>query len=101
MVVPSAVVVILPIITLLSGITHSFQVNLPHRALRSHLGQILPQPRLPTPLYGNIYDEWRSDMTVDTLPLDAEFVQMCLDEMIYSDYGEQMFGVHDRTGTCR
>ena len=40
-------------------------------------------------------------MTVDTLPLDEEFVQMCLDEMIYSDYGEQMFGVHDRTGTCR
>ena len=52
-------------------------------------------------LYGNIYDEWRSDLTiVDSLPLEEEYIQMCLDEIIYSDYGEQMFGIHDRAGTC-
>ena len=52
-------------------------------------------------LYGNIYDEWRSDLTiVDSLPLEEEYIQMCLDEIIYSNYGEQMFGIHDRAGTC-
>lgn len=55
--------------------------------------------RRHSPLYGNTYDEWRSDMTVDTLPLEEEFVQLCLDEMIDSDYGQQVFGIHDRTGT--
>lgn len=49
-------------------------------------------------LYGNTYDEWKSDMAVDTMPLEEEFVNMCLEELIYSDYGEQMFGVHDRAG---
>jgi hypothetical protein len=27
-------------------------------------------------------------------------VQMCLDELIYSNYGKTMFGVHDVPGTC-
>lgn len=54
---------------------------------------------IPSPLFGNIYDQWRSDMTVDTMPLEEEFVQICLEEMIYSDYGQEMFGIHDRAGT--
>jgi hypothetical protein len=53
-----------------------------------------------TNLYYNIYDEWRSDtVIVDTLPLDEETVQMCLDELIYSDFGHTMFGIHDAPGT--
>lgn len=59
-----------------------------------HLDRIL----IPSPLFGNIYDQWRSDMTVDTMPLEEEFVQICLEEMIYSDYGQEMFGIHDRAG---
>jgi hypothetical protein len=48
----------------------------------------------------NIYDEWRSDtVRIDTLPLDEETVQMCLNEFIYSDFGSTMFGIHDAPGT--
>lgn len=43
----------------------------------------------------NTYDDWRSDGIVDVIPLDEESVQMCLDELIDSDYGKQMFGIHD------
>ena len=46
----------------------------------------------------NTYDDWRSDVPVDTMPLEEEFVQMVLDEMIDSEEGEQMFGVRDRAG---
>jgi hypothetical protein len=47
----------------------------------------------------NIYDDWRSDgIIVDTLPLDEETVQMCLDELVYSNYGKTMFGIHDAPG---
>mmetsp|Transcript_9180 Transcript_9180/g.10647 ORF Transcript_9180/g.10647 Transcript_9180/m.10647 type:complete len:248 (-) Transcript_9180:39-782(-) len=53
-----------------------------------------------TKLKGNIYDEWKSDMAiVDTLPLDEEFVLECIDEIVYSDFGSQMFGVHDQTAS--
>jgi hypothetical protein len=53
-----------------------------------------------TKLCYNIYDEWRSDsVIIDTLPLDEENVQMCLDELIYSDFGQTMFGIHDAPGT--
>jgi hypothetical protein len=44
----------------------------------------------------NIYDDWRSDAVVDTMYLDEENVQMCLEEFIDSDYGQQMFGCHER-----
>lgn len=44
----------------------------------------------------NIYDDWRSDAIVDKLPLDEENVQLCLDELVNSDNGTQMFGIHDR-----
>eukprot|EP00980_Cylindrotheca_fusiformis_P008610 scaffold1830_cov117-Cylindrotheca_fusiformis.AAC.9 len=47
----------------------------------------------------NIYDDWRSDAVVDTMFLDEENVQMCLDEFIDSDYGKQMFGCHERPAT--
>eukprot|EP00568_Trieres_chinensis_P002729 CAMPEP_0183308898 /NCGR_PEP_ID=MMETSP0160_2-20130417/22896_1 /TAXON_ID=2839 ORGANISM="Odontella Sinensis, Strain Grunow 1884" /NCGR_SAMPLE_ID=MMETSP0160_2 /ASSEMBLY_ACC=CAM_ASM_000250 /LENGTH=216 /DNA_ID=CAMNT_0025472815 /DNA_START=58 /DNA_END=708 /DNA_ORIENTATION=+ len=43
----------------------------------------------------NIYDDWRSDAVVDTIPLDEENVVSCLDEFVQSDYGKQMFGCHD------
>ena len=43
----------------------------------------------------NIYDDWRSDAVVDTMPLDEENVRMCLEEFVESDYGKQMFGCHD------
>lgn len=47
----------------------------------------------------NIYDDWRSDgILVETLPLDEETVQMCLDELVYSNYGKTMFGIHDAPG---
>lgn len=49
-------------------------------------------------LFANAYDEWRSDLPVDTLPLEVEFVDMVLDEIVNSDEGLQMFGVHDRAG---
>ena len=46
----------------------------------------------------NVYDDWRADGIVDQLPLDEEAVQMCLDELVYSDYGMTMFGVQDVPG---
>ena len=51
-----------------------------------------------TSVLKNTYDDWRSDGIVDKMPLDEEMVQMCLDELVYSDYGAQMFGVHDAPG---
>jgi len=44
----------------------------------------------------NIYDNWRSDAIVDNMCLDHENVQQCLEEFMYSSYGHQMFGIHDR-----
>ena len=44
----------------------------------------------------NIYDDWRSDSVVDTMFLDEENVQECLDEFIQSGYGQQMFGCHSK-----
>lgn len=44
----------------------------------------------------NMYDDWRSDAVVDTMFLDEENVEMCLDEFIDSDFGQQMFGCHER-----
>ena len=54
--------------------------------------------RSPKSKLYNIYDDWRSDGAVDTLYLDEENVQMCLDEFINSNAGMQMFGVHDLPG---
>ena len=44
----------------------------------------------------NTYDEWRADGLPDTVPLDEEMVEICLDEFVNSDYGETMFGCHER-----
>lgn len=44
----------------------------------------------------NIYDDWRSDAVVDTMYLDEENIEQCLEEFIDSDYGQQMFGCHER-----
>lgn len=46
-------------------------------------------------LQQNVYDDWRSDAVVDTMHLDEENVEMCLQEFIDSDYGKQMFGKHE------
>lgn len=43
----------------------------------------------------NTYDDWKSDGIVDQIPLDEESVRMCLDELVSSNYGMTMFGVHD------
>ena len=50
---------------------------------------------LPPLFLANIYDDWRSDAVVDTMPLEEESVLQCLDEFVQSDYGQQMFGCHD------
>ena len=55
-------------------------------------------PTIPSPtttLNANIYDDWRSDGVVPQMHLDEENVQQCLDELIESDYGQQMFGHSD------
>lgn len=44
----------------------------------------------------NVYDDWRSDAVVDTMYLSEEHIEACLEELVESDYGMQMFGVHDR-----
>ena len=44
----------------------------------------------------NIYDDWRADAVVDTTYLDEENVRACLQEFIDSNYGQHMFGCHDR-----
>jgi len=52
--------------------------------------------RLPVPaLYANVYDDWRSDGVVDTMSLDEDNVELVLQELVESDYGKSMFGVHD------
>ena len=51
--------------------------------------------RLPTVVSANIYDNWRSDAVVPTRELSEENVQELLDVLIESDYGKQMFGVHE------
>jgi hypothetical protein len=44
-----------------------------------------------------MYDDWRADtIVVDTLPLDEETVQDCLNEFVQSDYGTEMFGCHEK-----
>ena len=47
-------------------------------------------------ILNNIYDDWRSDAVVDTMFLDEENVQQCLDEFVESEYGQTMFGCHER-----
>ena len=44
----------------------------------------------------NVYDDWRSDAVVDTMHLDEENVQNCLEEFVDSNYGQEMFGCHER-----
>lgn len=51
--------------------------------------------RLPFAVFANVYDDWRSDAVVPTRELSEENVQELLDVFIESDYGKQMFGVHD------
>ena len=67
-------------------------------ASSTSLGSGFHQLFNPTTLFGTTYDEWRSDLPVDTLPLEEDFVNMVLDEIVHSDDGMQMFGVHDRAG---
>jgi hypothetical protein len=62
--------------------------------LTSQQQQLLP-PTKRSRLSANIYDDWRSDAVVDTMPLDEDNVRACLKEFVESDYGKQMFGCHD------
>jgi hypothetical protein len=63
----------------------SFRIRKPHDARRTIVA------------LQNLYDDWRADaVVVDTMHLDEENVISCLDEFINSDYGQQMFGCHDR-----
>ena len=62
-------------------------------------GRGLRTPPSPSPLFYNIYDNWRSDATVDTMHLDEDNVRACLDEFVASDYGTTMFGCHDRAAS--
>ena len=50
---------------------------------------------LPFQLH-NIYDDWRSDAVVETMFLDEDNAQQCLEEFVESEYGKQMFGSHER-----
>ena len=50
---------------------------------------------LPFQLH-NVYDDWRSDAVVETMFLDEDNVQQCLEEFVESEYGKQMFGCHER-----
>mmetsp|Transcript_2049 Transcript_2049/g.4481 ORF Transcript_2049/g.4481 Transcript_2049/m.4481 type:complete len:208 (+) Transcript_2049:28-651(+) len=52
--------------------------------------------RLDRTFLCNIYDDWRSDAVVDTMHLDEENVEMCLQEFVDSEHGQQMFGCHER-----
>lgn len=46
---------------------------------------------------GNSYDAWRSDAVVaEIMVLDEDNVLYALDLFVKSDYGQQMFGCHDR-----
>lgn len=55
-----------------------------------------PTPRTIVALQ-TLYDDWRADaVVVDTIHLDEENLISCLDEFVNSDYGQQMFGCHDR-----
>jgi hypothetical protein len=47
----------------------------------------------------NVYDDWRSDAVVDTMFLDEENVRECLEELVESDYGQQMFGCNERSAS--
>lgn len=44
----------------------------------------------------NEYDDWRSDASALVMPLDEDNVRHCLSLFIESEYGQQMFGCHDR-----
>lgn len=66
--------------------------------IESNAFTVSTKPTLSRTMLQNTYDDWRSDAIVDQMPLDEEAVQMCLDELISSDFGAQMFGVHDAPG---
>ena len=51
------------------------------------------------PRLHNVYDDWRADASVDTMHLEEENVQFCLQELIDSDYGQQMFGCNERAAS--
>ena len=87
-------VFLLSILNLLIGTSSSFQITNRHHAIIAKNGR----QSSPFVMQANMYDEWSADIPVDTMPLEEELVHMCLDELIYSDFGGQMFGVHDRPG---
>jgi hypothetical protein len=70
----------------------------PHR---NHFGAsalpfTLPTTISSTVLRYNAYDDWRSDAVVPTVTLTEENIQECLETLVMSDYGQTMFGCHER-----
>lgn len=75
---------------LLSSGAHAFVPRPP----TTHTHPSSPPPA-NTVLHANMYDDWRSDGVVPQMHLDEDNVQQCIDELIESDYGQQMFGHSD------
>jgi hypothetical protein len=81
---------ILAVVVIFVQASSGFVVRCPSTSTRS---------RSPVSPLQNIYDDWRSDAVVDTMNLDEDNVQDCLEEFINSEYGQQMFGCHDRAAS--
>ncbi len=82
---------IIPLIILLqAGYTSAFAPKIGHRHRNESPSKTLLK---------NIYDDWRSDGIVETTFLDEDTVLMCLDEFVSSNYGKQMFGIHDEAAS--
>ena len=68
-----------------------------HDFYRDYSNPTIGQNHRPTSLH-NVYDDWMANSIVDTTYLNEATVQMCLDEFVYSEYGKDMFGIHERAG---
>lgn len=73
---------------LFSAITSAFVIEAPPHSIRPSLSKL-----------ANLYDDWRSDAVVPTLPLDEENVRETLQLFIDSDYGTTMFGKHGKAAS--
>ncbi|KAL7471742.1 hypothetical protein ACHAXS_012050 [Conticribra weissflogii] len=72
--------------------------------LRRYL-PLLRAREFPSTALFNLYDDWSQDLLSSSqsdysyddliLPLDEESIELCLEELMDSDYGKTMFGRHD------
>ncbi len=90
----------------LNGVPLRRQPSLSMGPLR--LRRYLPLQRdreFPSTALFNLYDDWSQDLLSSSqsdysyddliLPLDEESIELCLEELMDSDYGKTMFGRHD------